>query len=945
MKRNFHKRAMLVFGLWFIIMPLINIQAAPLSQTEDNANGAQEVLDRLTPEERVGQLFLVTFQGANADVESQIHDLIKNYYLGGVMLSAENDNFISGDDALFAIQRLVTQLQESSLQSSQEEHLDPITEEAFLPAYIPLFVGINQEGDGAPYDQIYSGLTPLPSQLAIGATWNPELAHQVGIIAGQELNALGINLLLGPSLDVSDTPDPTGEGDLNVRVFGGDPYWVGEFARGYIAGVHEGSAGHIAIIGTHFPGLGSADRLPEEEVATVQKSLEQLQQIELAPFFAVTGHAEQDAERLDGLLVSHIRYQGLQGNIRSTTRPISFDQMALTLLMEQAPIAAWRETGGVVISDDLGSRAVRRFYDPTEQTFNARRLALDAFLAGNDMLYLNNFIADNDPDAYTTIVSTLEFFAQKYREDPVFAQKVDEAVLRILALKMRMYGSFRISLVLPSGDVTTLGSSESRQISFEVAQRSSTLISPPLDELNDRLPNAPSPVDRIAFITDTYDIQQCSECPPQPILAVDALQRAVISLYGPASQGLVTPGYLISHSFEQLNNLLDGYEDLAQIESSIQRSQWLVFIMLNVDPERPTSLALQRLLAERPDLTSNKNIIVFAANAPYYLDATDISKLTAFYGLFGKTDPFMDVAARLLFKEITTPEGNLPVSVPGIGYVLISATSPNPEQMIPLALDLPSTEQEEELVAEPTPIAEYQIGDIVPLRAGVILDHNGHPVPDHTPVQFGVTVNGQETAILSSTTIDGIARISYELEQSGLVAIHATSASASSNELRFEIPVVEVEVPPTSTQTETPTPTLTPSSTATEVIPTLTATATVTATATATSTSTPIPSPETEPIPPSTDLRDWAIAVLITFGIAWLVSRFGALIGHVRRGIRWGLSSAITGLLTYTYTVSNLPGTEWALESRFHWGVYIITAAGALLGWLLGFLITSQNKR
>ena len=154
--------------------------------------------------------------------------------------------------------------------------------------YVPLFIGISQEGDGAPHDQILSGLTPLPNAMAIGATWNTELAQQVGSVLGNELSALGFNFFLGPSLDVVESPNPSARIDLGTRVFGGDPFWVGEMGRAYISGLHTGSDGRMVVVAKHFPGRGGSDRLPEEEVATVRKSLEQLKQVELDPFFAVT---------------------------------------------------------------------------------------------------------------------------------------------------------------------------------------------------------------------------------------------------------------------------------------------------------------------------------------------------------------------------------------------------------------------------------------------------------------------------------------------------------------------------------------------------------------------------------------------------------------------------------------------------------------------------------
>ncbi len=141
-----------------------------------------------------------------------------------------------------------------------------------------------------------------------------------------------------------------------------------------------------------------------------------LKSIDLAPFLATTGNALSAEETADALLSSHIRYQGLQGNIRATTRPVSLDPQALSLLMEQPGLANWRENGGILISDDLGNMAIRRFYELTNQTFDPRRVTLNAFLAGNDILYVADFSTSNNTDSYSEAVRTLEFFAQKYRE-------------------------------------------------------------------------------------------------------------------------------------------------------------------------------------------------------------------------------------------------------------------------------------------------------------------------------------------------------------------------------------------------------------------------------------------------------------------------------------------------------------------------------------------------
>jgi len=920
MSSNRYRGLFLVVLLSLTLLPIHPTLASPLAQTENPETRAKNTLNQLTPEEKIGQLFLVSFQGAEVEPDSQIVDLITKHHIGGVMLSAENDNFISGDRILTNTWGLTNQLQTYRYEASQNELTGG--EEISQPEYIPLFVGMAQEGDSAPYSEIINGLTPLPSQLAIGATWNPDLAKQVGQIAGGELSDLGINLLFGPSLDVTEIARPEEKGDLNVRVFGGDPFWVGEMGRAYIDGLHEGSNGRLAVIGTHFPGLGSADRLPKNEVATVRKTLEQLKQIDLAPFFVVTGEARSESERVDGLLVSHIRYQGLQGNIRSTTRPISFDQQALSLLMELPSLASWRQGGGVLISDDLGSRAVRRFHDPTEATFNARRLALDAFLAGNDLLYLNDFVSSEDEDAYTTISKTLDFFTQKYGEDPVFAQRVDESVLRILTLKYRLYGLFTLDQVLNRGPLNRIGTSESRQVVLEVAQRSATLISPPREELENVLPSPPGFYDRVVFITDAYAAKQCSECPVQNIPAIDSLEQSVLSFYGPNAGGQVSQFYLQSYSSTQLTRMLNGEESDEDIEQALRQANWIVFTILDISANRPESLALQRFLAERPDLLPGKNIIVFAANAPYYLDSTNISKLTAYFGIYSKISPFMDVAARLLFKEITAPEGNLPVSVPGIGYRLMEATGPKPNQVIPLSIAAttpPSPVTNPEVPETPN----YQVGQIITLTAGEILDQNNNAVPDGTPVQFIITVDGQEMPAITENTINGIVQVDYLIEQAGFTSIQAKSGSAASDAISFQVPQVEgTVIPPTETVTITPTES--PSATS------------------------PPPTPEPTPEPPQNgeqgEFQYWVLANVIIFAVAWGASRTGALMGQVRWGIRWGLSAIIAGLLLYTYTAVTLPGAAWVIERYQQLGLLVTAFMGALLGWGVSALFFLRDK-
>ncbi len=431
---------------------------------------------RMTPEERIGQLFLVTFTGTDTSDQSQIYDLIVNQHVGGVVLSGANDNFVAAPNTAGSAYELTTALQELEWNTSINPPVDPRTDQPVPHEYVPLFIAMSQEGDGPPGDQILSGLTPLPSEMAIGATWSPELAGKVGTVMGSELSALGINMYFGPSLDVLENPNPTPSNDMGVSVFGGDPYWVSVMGSAYVNGLHTGSQNRLLVVPSHFPGSGSADRANDQEVATVRKSLDELKGVELPPFFAVTGDTTTPGAAADGLLLSHIRYQGFQGNIRATTKPVSFDAQALASILSIKEFDTWRQKGGIIVSDNLGTRAVKQFYT-TGTDFPARTVARDAFVAGNDVLYLGNIVSSDAPDTYSTVVQILAFFAQKYRDDPAFAQRVDASVLRILTLKSRLYGSLSFGNVPP--DPATLEKlGHSQQVTLDVAGAAASLLSP-----------------------------------------------------------------------------------------------------------------------------------------------------------------------------------------------------------------------------------------------------------------------------------------------------------------------------------------------------------------------------------------------------------------------------------------------------------------------------------
>lgn len=907
--------------LCILIMMLLSIGITPVEA--ENGSAAQDILDSMTPEEKVGQLFLVTFNGTEVEEGTDIYNLITKYHIGGVVLLAENNNFTS-EDTLLGAKDLITTLQELEWQDSEEN----IGIEDTGNIYVPLLIGISQLGNGTQGDEILSGLTQLPSQMAIGATWDQVLASQVGEVMGSELSALGFNLYLGPNLDVLETENSEAASYLGVNTYGGDPFWVGEMGKSFISGIHTGSDNQIIVVAQDFPGTGNSDRSPEDEVATVRKSLEQLKQMELAPFFTVTTPAVGDPGRVDALMVSHIRYQGFQGNIRATTKPISFDSSAFQAIMELSQLKTWRENGGLMISDNLGSGAVRRFYDPNNEIFEATQVARTAFLAGNDMLFVNDFVATSDPDEYTTLERTLAFFVQKYREDSAFAQKVDISVLRILEIKLGLYSEFRYENVSVDGlEIDSLG--QSNEVVFDVAQNAVTLISPEKLELDTLLPEPPGYYDNIVIFTDVRTVTQCDTCAPINSVGTNALSNALLELYGLQGSRQISQNNIASYTFGQLIELLDNVENetIEYISENLHTADWVIFNILDDNEDYPASAALQRVLSQRSDLLNGKNVIVFAYDTPIYLDATNISKVTAYYALYSKAPEFIDVAARVLMQEIESP-GALPVSLNAVGYDLISMTAPDPDQVIHLELLLPEEEGVEETeetpateqTQEPTQIPRVNIGDTITIRTGEIYDHNQHIVPDGTIVRFNFTISGESsiTQQFEATTTDGIAYYNYRIEAVGGLEVSATSEPATISDTL----IINIGSDGT-TEILSTTPTLEPSPMPTE-------TATTVFTEEISATATPEPGHGSYPT-----LGEWALGIIVMgfgAGLAFLIGRFWW--GSLQWGLRSGLCALIGSLVTYTYLNLGFSSVKYWMEESGAIFVVEMVIVGLLLGWI-----------
>ena len=141
---------------------------------------------------------------------------------------------------------------------------------------LPPFIAIDQEG--GRIHRLPKPFTHFPPAACLGETGNPKLAYRVARATAEELAAVGINLDFAPVLDVNSNPKNPVIGD---RSFAPDPQTVVAFGEQWIQGLRDGG---IIPCGKHFPGHGDTDKDSHLDLPLVDRSLDELRQVELPPF-------------------------------------------------------------------------------------------------------------------------------------------------------------------------------------------------------------------------------------------------------------------------------------------------------------------------------------------------------------------------------------------------------------------------------------------------------------------------------------------------------------------------------------------------------------------------------------------------------------------------------------------------------------------------------------
>lgn len=238
--------------------PVYRQEHAPIEQR------VEDLLRRMTLEEKVRQL----------DMYAGAHDLMDKQREGAANHAAA--------DAVLAPARAKALLGDLGVGSIHDLYPTPDQANA-VQAWI-----IAHNRLGIPAIFIEEGLlgfdtgTVFPAPVNLAATFNPELARETGAVIASEARATGVDMILGPVLDLAREP----RWGRVQEDFGEDPYLSGQLGLAYVRGAQGNSLTSdqsVVAEPKHFAGHGSPEsgvniapvHIGERELRTVMlKSFE-----------------------------------------------------------------------------------------------------------------------------------------------------------------------------------------------------------------------------------------------------------------------------------------------------------------------------------------------------------------------------------------------------------------------------------------------------------------------------------------------------------------------------------------------------------------------------------------------------------------------------------------------------------------------------------------------
>jgi len=392
----------------------------PIHLDRGGEKWAQKTLRKMSPEEKVGQLFSIWvrvqfFNDADPNFV-QLRDNIRKYHVGSLVMSVPVDGPVLLKSSPDVTADLLNRLQKASK--------------------LPLIVEADFERG---VSMRLNGTTVFPHAMAFAATGKPENAEVFGRITALESRAIGVHWNFFPDADVNSNPaNPI----INTRSFGEDPKQVGDFVAAYIRGAHEGG---MLTTAKHFPGHGDTASDSHLGLAHVTGDRARLDAVELPPFERAI------AAGVDAVMVAHVTVPALDpeaNRVATTSKPI-----VTGLLKEELGFK------GVVVTDALDMAGLTRLYSK-----DIGRAAVESFKAGNDLLIIP---ADLDA-SYRSML-------QAVHSGEIDRARLDQSVLKILQLKASI-GLNKARLADLSQLSTTVAKPENVAIGQQIADQAITLV-------------------------------------------------------------------------------------------------------------------------------------------------------------------------------------------------------------------------------------------------------------------------------------------------------------------------------------------------------------------------------------------------------------------------------------------------------------------------------------
>lgn len=270
------------------------------------------LMEKMTLEEKVGQLLMVGFYGTEED--KYIKSLIHDQKVGNVILFDRNMH----DPGQVA--RLTNQLQKDASNNS-------------LAA--PILIGVDQEG--GPVLRMRDKVSPIPSEQVLGRNATPEEVYNIAKLNGEEIASMGIQLDFAPVLDLSDQ---------DKRSFGSNPEKSTQFNMQAVKGLNDAN---VTATLKHFPGNGRVVVDPHLDTSIVRADRKTLDNVDMLPFKQII---QKQQENRFFVMVTHVIYPAIDPKMpASISKPI-----IQGLLRDQLGYK------GIVITDDLDMGAISKYY-------------------------------------------------------------------------------------------------------------------------------------------------------------------------------------------------------------------------------------------------------------------------------------------------------------------------------------------------------------------------------------------------------------------------------------------------------------------------------------------------------------------------------------------------------------------------------------------------------